>query len=224
MSDNPIAISDIVTCSICPMRVYLAKSEEEYPEPLSYTAAKQISYHLGAELNEQEILEELELVCPEKLEEAKPIVHTLITECSKHKWRAAVENDCLVRSDKFNIFGRVDRRFAEGFAIVKPGCAPERGVYFANRVQATCYAVCLNELFGKSMHPSVEYLGSGETRNLTITAADKRTFLELLKTMQKIQNGEIPLTKRGSACENCRFRDTCQETETPKSLLDKMRS
>jgi len=223
MSDNPIAISDIVACSICPMQVYLAKSEEEFPEKITYTVAKQISYHLGAELDEAEILEELEFVIPEKIEESKPIVKELLAQCSKHKWRAALENDCLVRSDKYNIFGRVDRRFSEGFAIIKAGCAPEHGVYFANRVQATCYAICLEELFGQKMHPSVEYLGSGETRNLTITAADRRTFLELLKTMEKIQNGEIPLTKRGSACEYCRFKDVCTDTAQPKSLLDKLR-
>ena len=223
MSDNPISISDIVACSICPMKVYLAKSEEEYPESTSYTVAKQIAYHLGAELDEDEIVEELELVCPEKLEEAKPILKELLAECKKHKWRAAEENDCLVRSDKYNIFGRVDRRFADGFAIIKAGKAPERGVYLPNRVQATCYAICLEELFGKHMHPSVEYLGSGETRNLSVTASDRRTFLELLKTMEKIQCGEIPLTKRGTVCSTCRFKDVCHDGGQPKTLLDKLR-
>lgn len=223
MPDIPISISDIVTCSICPMQVYLAKSEEEYPEKLSYTVAKQISYHLGAELDEEEILDELKLVAPDIIDEAKPVLKELLSECRKHKWRVAEENDCLVRSDKYNIFGRVDRRFSEGFAIIKAGRAPEHGIYYANRVQATCYAICLDELFGRNMHPSVEYLGSGETRNLSITASDKRTFLELLKTMEKIQRGEIPLTKRGAACEHCRFKETCAQTEQPKSLLDKLR-
>ncbi|HJJ42423.1 MAG TPA: Dna2/Cas4 domain-containing protein [Methanocorpusculum sp.] len=223
MTENSISVSDIVTCSICPMQSYLSKSMGAYAEPISYSIAKQISYHLGAELDEKIIWNELKDVIPECGDEARKIMNDMITSCSRSVWRRAVNHDVSVRSEKYNIYGRVDRLFDDTFSIIKAGSAPSCGVYAPNRLQAVCYQICLEEMFGSEFYGTVEYLGSGTIRNVLVNPSDKRMFIESLKAAEKIQRGEIPNTRRGSACAKCRFNNVCRASEKPMSLFERLK-
>ncbi|HJK07192.1 MAG TPA: Dna2/Cas4 domain-containing protein, partial [Methanocorpusculum sp.] len=63
MTPRTIPVHDLVRCSICPLQVYLARSDpEEFQEPVNYSIAKQISLHFGDELKPDEIWDELETV------------------------------------------------------------------------------------------------------------------------------------------------------------------
>ena len=65
MPANSVSVSDIIRASVCPMQLYLAKSSPaNFSEPLRYSVAKQLSYHLGDEFDREKIREELKLTIP----------------------------------------------------------------------------------------------------------------------------------------------------------------
>ena len=60
MPENSVSVSDILRASVCPMQLYLAKSSPaNFTEPLRYSVAKQLSYHLGEEFNREENREKI---------------------------------------------------------------------------------------------------------------------------------------------------------------------
>ncbi|HJJ87421.1 MAG TPA: hypothetical protein O0X17_03685, partial [Methanocorpusculum sp.] len=116
MPENSVSVSDILRASVCPMQLYLAKSSPAYfLEPLRYSVAKQLSYHLGDELNREEIREELKLTIKDCGDEAFTVLDEMIEACSKVMWRQALTYDMQVDSGKYNIHGRVDRVFDDSF-------------------------------------------------------------------------------------------------------------
>ncbi|HJJ62681.1 MAG TPA: hypothetical protein O0X94_05005, partial [Methanocorpusculum sp.] len=135
MPENSVSVSDILRASVCPMQLYLAKSSPAYfLEPLRYSVAKQLSYHLGEELNREEIREGLKLTIKDCGEEAFAVLDEMIEACSKVMWRQALTYDMQVDSGKYNIHRRVDRVFDDSFSIVKGGKAPTHGVYASDRL------------------------------------------------------------------------------------------
>lgn len=222
--EKGISVSDIALCSLCPMKAYLQKSDKEYVEPASYTVAKQISYHLGEELVFDDIFDELELVLSGCGDEEREILNRMITACDKTEFNRATGFDLAVKSEKYNIFGRVDRVFGDGFSVVKPGTAPTNGVYASDRIRCTGYLICLTEMFKKDFNVYVEYLGSGTVRKVEVSAFDRRAFLTALRQAEKIQSGEIPKTVFGKMCLSCKYKDSCEGVRRPKTLFERLRS
>ncbi|HJJ31382.1 MAG TPA: Dna2/Cas4 domain-containing protein [Methanocorpusculum sp.] len=205
------------------MQLYLAKSQPaEFSEPRRYSAAKILSYHLGEVLDAEKIHEEFALSLPNADDEAIRILDEMISACSTVQFRCAAACDVQVSSEKYHIHGRIDRFFDDGFAIVKGGSAPPHGAYAVDRLQAFCYALCLEEMYGKEFKPSVEYLGSGTVRQITVSPDDRRSFIQTLKDVGRISRGEIPRPVRGKMCASCRFETSCKPLERPMSLFDKM--
>jgi CRISPR-associated exonuclease Cas4 len=128
-----------------------------------------------------------------------------------------------VDSGKYNIHGRVDRVFDDSFSIVKGGKAPTHGVYASDRLQAVCYSICLEEMYGKEFYGRVEYLGSGTVRSVVLSPSDKRLFLTALKEVEKVRRGEIPRPIRGEKCKLCRFAENCSPLERPQTLLERLK-
>lgn len=224
MPENSVSVSDILRASVCPMQLYLAKSSPAYfLEPLRYSVAKQLSYHLGEELNREEIREELKLTIKDCGEEAFAVLDEMIEACSKVMWRQALTYDMQVDSGKYNIHGRVDRVFDDSFSIVKGGKAPTHGVYASDRLQAVCYSICLEEMYGKEFYGRVEYLGSGTVRSVVLSPSDKRLFLTALKEVEKVRRGEITRPIRGEKCKLCRFAENCSPLERPQTLLERLK-
>lgn len=206
------------------MQLYLASSSpKEFAEPVRYSAAKQLACHLGDILNPDEIHRELSFALPDADDETHRILDEMIEACKAVQFRKAEACDVQAVSEKYHIHGRIDRFFGDGFAIVKGGTAPQHGVYAADRLQAVCYTLCLEEMYGKEFSASVEYLGSGTVRKVVFSPADRRVFLEALKTAEKVSRGEIPRAVRGAYCRQCRFAESCRPLEKPMSLFDRMR-
>lgn len=220
--ENGISISDIALCSVCPMKMYLSKSDKEYIEPLEYSVAKQISYHLGDVLDVEKIWDELEMTVPNCGSDAREILEKFIESCGKVTWRRADSYDVFVRSEKYNIYGRVDRLFDDSFSIIKYGSAPTHGIYLSNRIQSACCGICLEEMYGSEFYGRIEYLGSGTIRSAILSPSDRRAFLTALKSAEKISEGEIPRVIRGTHCLNCRFKEVCSASEKPISLFEKL--
>lgn len=224
MSPASISVSDILRASVCPMQLYLAKSSPiDFTEPLRYSIAKQLSYHLGEELNKEKIYDELKLTISPCDEETFRILCEMIDACSRVTWRQALTFDMQVDSGNYNIHGRVDRVFDDSFSIIKGGKAPTHGVYTSDRLQAVCYSICLEEMYGKEFYGRVEYLGSGTIRSVVLSPSDKRMFLTALREVEKVRRGEIPRPIRGEKCKRCRFMETCKPLERPQSLLDRLK-
>ena len=224
MPDTAISVSEIVRASICPMQLYLASSDPKgFTEPVRYSAAKQLSCHLGDTLCPAQIREELAFSLPDADDEAYRILDEMIAACKPVQFRKAEACDVSVASEKYNIHGRIDRFFNDGFAIVKGGAAPPHGVYAADRLQAVCYALCLEEMYGREFSASVEYLGSGTIRQVVFSPSDRRVFLEALRTAERVRRGEIPRAVRGTLCKKCRFEESCRPLERPLSLFERMK-
>lgn len=224
MPANSVSVSDILRASVCPMQLYLAKSSPaDFSEPLRYSVAKQISYHLGDELDAAEIREELKLTIPDCGEDAFRVLDEMLAACRKVTWRQALTYDMQVDSGKYNIHGRVDRVFDDSFSIIKGGKAPTHGVYASDRLQAVCYSICLEEMYGKEFYGRIEYLGSGTIRSVVLSPSDKRVFLTALKEVEKVRRGEVPRPIRGEKCKRCRFAEKCRPLEKPHTLLERLK-
>ena len=219
-----IPVSEIARCSLCPMQLYLERTgKEPYREPLRYSSAKQISYHLGEELDADVICREVKTVTGEPEECIRPLVDEMIAACTRKKWRPAEQYDVSVLSQTLGITGRIDRMFSDGFSLIKSGAAPTHGIYAADRIRITAYTLCLEEAGVKNPSGSVEYLGSGTIRNMVPGPADRRAFLHALRVAERIRAGEIPREIRGTHCLRCRHKESCQKRDMPKTLLEQMK-
>ncbi|HJJ98101.1 MAG TPA: Dna2/Cas4 domain-containing protein [Methanocorpusculum sp.] len=224
MTPRTIPVHDLVRCSICPLQVYLARSDpEEFQEPVNYSIAKQISLHFGDELKPDEIWDELETVLSVAGAEEYEQTLAMIDACQKTVWRPAVDTDVFVSSQKYGISGKVDRLFDDGFAIVRSSKAPSSGIFAADRLRLTAYWLCLYEEHKRSFDCSVEYLGSGTVRNLASpTPADRRAFLAALHSAESVFQGEVPRPRQGHHCLSCIFHERCDTVLRPKSLFERL--
>jgi CRISPR-associated exonuclease Cas4 len=225
MPVEKISVTDVVKAGTCPMQLYLAKSTDTpYEEPIKYTVAKQLSYYLGDILSVEDVWEEgLKNMVPED-QPALTYLEQMVAACSKLTWRQAERYDVPVFSEKYGIYGKVDRFFDDSFSLVKSGDAPTRGVYLSDRLRVVCYAVCLEEMFGKPFYGRVEYLGSGTIRSVVVEPQDRRALFLALRAAEKVLAGGIPKVVRGPYCTRCKFVETCSAVEKPKSLFSKMMS
>lgn len=218
-----IAISSLARAHVCPMQLYLEKLQpEKFTEPKKYSIAKQIALHLGEEIEEEKILNELSEIFPEKNFETEKIFWEMIFSVKKISWKKSIRLDVPVTSKRYKIFGRVDRVFEDGFSILKAGHAPTHGIYSADRLRMTACTICLEEAELPSSGV-VEYLGSGTIRSFSMTPSDKRSFQHALRTTESILLGKIPQKISGSHCAGCGFASHCRELDRPKTLLEKIR-
>ncbi|MDV0444333.1 CRISPR-associated protein Cas4 [Methanorbis rubei] len=224
MTAPQITVSELVRCSVCPLQLYLARSDPaEFIEPHSYSIAKQIAAHLGGQLILEEIWDELKTVRPDAGDAEYSQLFSMIEACEKTDWQTALRADVIVSSKKYGITGRVDRLFDDGFAVVKSSEAPTTGIYANDRLRVTAYALCLEEEYDRPFIGTVEYLGSGTVRHQgPATPSDRRAFLAALRTAETIFQGKIPQPLRGRSCLSCRYHERCKETEHPKSLFEKL--
>ena len=114
----------------------------------------------------------------------------------------------------------------QGVVAVVGACLPETHPEGYEKIAAMAdevYTLCLEEMYGKEFAASVEYLGSGTVRKVVFSPADRRVFLEALKTAERVHQGEIPRAVRGAYCRQCRFFESCRPLEKPVSLFDRMR-
>jgi CRISPR-associated exonuclease Cas4 len=182
-------------------------------ESLRYTVAKQISYRLGDALDTDEIWADICLLHKEIDSSVYPLFTESVRLCGNTPgWRRYRESDVAVRSESFRIHGIVDKVFDDEpfFAVTRPSPAPSRGVYTADRLRVTGYALCLEEMLGTDVHGgSVEYIHSGIERVCTIEPIDKRKFLRALYESRRITCGELPRKPLRPPCDRCPETDRC---------------
>jgi CRISPR-associated exonuclease Cas4 len=210
-----LSISSIASVSRCPIR-YARGKKEKKPESWRYTLTKQLSLHLGEELDTETVWEEACLVNDEPDPSLKPFLSEMVRLCGgKKDWRAATATDVAVKSRTYGIHGTVDRIFDDEpyFAIVRASTAPAHGVYSADRIRVTGYALCLREMLGETVRGgTIEYLPSGASRFVLVEPRDKRKFLKALSETRRIEEGGLPRRPFRPPCSHCPHEGDCEDS------------
>jgi hypothetical protein len=208
-----VSISSVVAVSRCPVRYELGKREKK-PESWRYTLTKQLSFHLGEELDADIIWEEACQVHDLPDPTLKPFLSEMVRLCARSRqWRTAAGTDVAVRSGTYAIHGIVDRIFEDEpyFSLVRSSSAPAHGVYAADRLRVTGFTLCLREMLGDHIHGgTIEYLPSGASRFVVIEPRDRRRFLQALYETRRIESGYLPRRPFKPPCAHCPYEGKCE--------------
>ena len=208
---EPVAISAVVSVSICPVRFRLERNLERSPSPKS-VICRQIASHLGTSLDPDLIWEEVAAAIPDISPVWKTYFEGCMAACSLGKWRPAIRTDLPVRSEKFHLTGVIDRIFAEEprFAVVRASMPPTAGIYRSDRLRLAGYALCLREeISGAGEEGVIEYIPGGTARRYHIQPRDFRAFFHARDMAERLLHGDEPRRPPLAPCGRCPHRDTC---------------
>ena len=211
MPPTLVSVSEIVRCHFCPVRFSLERSLDIRESP-RYTIAKQVSSHLGGDLDPDGIWEEARAILPEIDPAFRDYLNTSVERCKTGAWRVPTETDVPVRSDRFGIRGLVDKIFDEepAFAITRPTEAPAVGISAADRIRVAAYSLCIRESPGiPASRGVVEYIPSGEIRVCTPQPRDRRAVIRAAEEVRRIRMGRIPKRPLSAPCNGCPHRERC---------------
>jgi CRISPR-associated exonuclease Cas4 len=221
MPGTLVSVSEIVRCHFCPVRFSFERRLEIHESP-RYTIAKQVSSHLGKDLDADAIWEEVEAILPEIDPAFRTYLDASVGRCRTGAWRIPAETEVPVRSDRFGIRGLVDKIFDEepSFAITRPTESPAVGVPMADRIRVAAYALCIRESLGiNSSQGAVEYIPSGEVRICTPQPRDRRAVIRAAEAARHVREGRIPKRPVRAPCTGCPFRERCHAGGRPLSDL-----
>ncbi len=77
-----VSVSEIIRCHFCPVRFSLERKLEIQESP-RYTIAKQVSSHLGGDLDESAIWEEVEAILPEIDQSFRAYLNESVERCRR---------------------------------------------------------------------------------------------------------------------------------------------
>lgn len=209
---DSLSISSVVSCHICPIRFILEQNSKKRTEPVNYTIAKQISYHLGGEIENDTIWNEITTINPEITSENYELYSSWADSCKNTSWPRASQNDIRVSSQALGIHGVADRCFDSPpyIALTRLGSAPKAGIYNADRVRCACFSICAKESLGIDASEIIlEYIPSAVSRVCRVSPRDRREALSAIKTARNILSGHIPSKSRSMPCSNCYLKDKC---------------
>lgn len=216
-----LSISSVVSCHICPIRFMLERDSKNRTETENYTIAKQISYHLGEEIENEAVWDEIKTINPEISEDSHETCSMWINRCKTASWPRASQNDLKVSSEKLGIHGVADRYFnSEPYiALTRLSPAPETGIYKSDRIRSACFSICAKETLGiEAKEIILEYIPSAAARVCSISPRDRREALSAIKTARKILSGYVPVKNKNMPCKNCYLKDKC--SRGPVKLSD----
>ncbi|MCX6688619.1 MAG: recombinase RecB [Methanoregula sp.] len=193
------------------MRYYFERDEPR-TESDRYAVCKQLSYHLGRQLDAAAIWEEVQAVHPAIDPVQQAFLETCVTRCSATGWKPAIQTDVQVVSEKQGIVGMVDRITLDGaFSVIRAAGAMPFGTYVADRLRIAGYALCLEEMTGEVVTGgNVEYIPDGVTRFHTVQPRDRRQLLSTLHTVRSIRDGAVPHHPLNAPCNRCRHKERCE--------------
>jgi len=215
-------VSLLAAASRCPVRAYLMHSSG-WEEPMEYTICKQISYHLGGPLCFDTIWDEITSISPAIGGHNASFLELCIKQCVEKEWRTASDHDVRVESEKYGIYGVIDRVFEEPpyFSIVRPVTPPVAGIYLQDRIKVSAYALCLSEMSGKEIRGgTVEYIPGGESRFCGIQPGDMRKLYSGLRAARNIEAGTIPKKPVHAPCTSCSYYSRCDPG--PRRLSERL--
>lgn len=125
----------------------------------------------------------------------------------------------LLQSEKFGLSGSPDRLVKINNellpSIIKTGSMPQNGVWRNDRLQLTAYAMLVEENYDSIVKNGfVEYVRSGEVREVMIKRHERRKVLQIRDKIRKIQNGAMPEKPEDAPCNICAFTEMCDVKPT----------
>jgi CRISPR-associated exonuclease Cas4 len=197
----------------CPVRFYYERNDT-VRESDRYAVCKQLSYHLGSQLDEDVIWNEVETVTPGIDPSLKEYLGICITSCNKHEWKTAKEYDIRVVAEKQGLSGMIDRIADDGtFSIVRAAGAMPMGTYAADRLRIAAIALCLEEMTGKEVGGgSVEYIPDGVSRYHAVQPRDRRQVIATLHKYRSISDGIMPEHPLNAPCNRCKYHEKCESS------------
>ncbi len=217
---DKVSISSLVRFSRCPVLYYLEGNKEVVPS-YWYEVCKQLAYHLEDGLDPDLIWAEIVTVRPEIPPGFRDFLDECIRGCSQTPWKKYRETDVSVSSDRFGMYGRVDKLFDDPpyFGIVRASIAPIAGIFPSDRLRASCYALCLGEMMQAPVETGqVEYIPSGVTRTFSMQSRDRRAVLSALRGVAAMRDGTIPKKSVNARCDRCPAGVRCPHG--PRTLSD----
>jgi CRISPR-associated exonuclease Cas4 len=207
------AISDLVRVHACPVRFYYER-HEPVTESDRYAVCKQISYHLGKELDAPTIWDEVMAVRPVTDPAAKEFLDLCIAACSKKEWKPASQTDVRVISDIQKMAGMIDRITDEGtFSIIRASGAMPFGAYATDRLRVAAIALCLEEMTGSEVKGgNIEYIPDGVARFHEVQPRDRRMVISTLHKLREIREGAMPQHPLNAPCKRCRYHEKCESS------------
>ncbi|KUK03975.1 hypothetical protein [Methermicoccus shengliensis] len=124
-------------------------------------------------------------------------------------------------SDELGLSGTVDKLVGDGDdglipSIIRTGNAPSVGVWAMDRLQATGYALLMEEEGERPKWAQVEYASAGVVRRFPIRAAERRECLRCIEGIHTLNERAKPNYR---ACARCPLKDECPTRGTLLSRL-----
>lgn len=130
-----------------------------------------------------------------------------------------------LRSDRLGLSGRIDRVVSRGAedgtpnvrvpSMMRVDLAPEAGVWRSDRLRLAGYAMLLEEELERRVDRGlVEYLRTGEVREVEIRPTDRRKVLRIRDRVRSIREGKLPDRPQEAPCDRCPVLDACETRQT----------
>jgi CRISPR-associated exonuclease Cas4 len=210
-----IPVSSLIMGCRCPRQYYFAR-HDHLPVSDRYIICKQVSLSKSNNPDEDLLWDEITLISPR----IDPSLREYLTSCLDQNRQVLIpswtETDLSVRSEKYGIFGNIDKYHAGDLNISVVRCtrAPVAGCWPDDRIRIAAYLLCLKESTGIELSGGyVEYIPDGIIRFCEPQPRDRRVLLQGLKRVREIEKGEFPEKPAQAPCKGCRYSDQC---ETPK--------
>jgi len=209
MHQTSISISDLVSVLYCPVKFY-QDLNSAYETPSTTLICKHLAF-AEKDADPEELWEELLFIQPEIDQTKKDQFMEYLAVYKRGFQQPWTERDLYVHSKKWNISGIIDKYHAPSkqITLVRGTKAPNVGVYRSDRLRATAYRICLQEMLGSEVSCIIEYVPSGVIRTLDFTPRDRRLFVEILKLTRRNRNGHIPARRAQAPCVHCQYEKSC---------------
>ncbi|AGK60683.1 CRISPR-associated protein Cas4 [Archaeoglobus sulfaticallidus PM70-1] len=129
-----------------------------------------------------------------------------------------VDWEVSLTNEKFRLKGVVDEIVTKNEMLYPLSIsykAPERGVWFKDRVKITCFCILLEEkLKDKVKRGFVYYCRDGRLRDVEISRKDRMTVLRMIERVIRLRKNFIPERKESGKCKFCSFRENCLTMKT----------
>jgi CRISPR-associated exonuclease Cas4 len=117
-------------------------------------------------------------------------------------------------SEHLRISGTIDRIVrVDGElmpVVISSSIPPPSGIYGRERIKIAAYSLLLAEKYGEPVtFGTVEYILSGQLREIVIRSDDKRKVLYARNRILEMLHGKMPDSRRGEWCKRCIYNDSC---------------
>jgi len=206
---STIPISDLASVLYCPVKYY-RDLNSAYEAPVTTLISKYIAFG-DMDADSEELWEELLFIYPEIDCAQKDQFMEYFASYKRGFQQLWTERDLYVTSKKWDISGIIDKYHAPSkeITLIRGTKAPSTGVYRSDRLRATAYHICMQEMLRIEVSCVIEYVPSGIVRTLDFTSRDRRLFVDTLKLARRIRGGHVPTRPAQAPCGHCQYKEKC---------------